>query len=248
MGVGIFFSVVMICLFCASKASSMDTTMTVRNILCYGDSLSAGYYRHGTEFHPYGNTIAARSGLYVRTVGMSGWTSSQMVDAAEKAGVNDLIHSPGDGLVVLLKQRKWDLVCLMAGTNDLGYGMSTGDIVENMEILIQHCLRSNPFLKVALLTVPQTGAETKHEMTRKRRAAVDNGLVRLANKYNNRVFLIDTSIALPNPGSDLDSADRELWDEDMLHFSPRGSERLGEYVYTVLVEKGLITSKVPNTA
>lgn len=226
----------------------MDTSIAVRSILCYGDSLTAGYYRHGSEFHPYGDTIAVKSGLSVKTVGMSGWTSSQMVEAAQKTGIHDQIHSPGDGLVVLLKQRQWDLVCLMAGTNDLGYGMSTGDIVENMEILVKHCLNSSPFVKIALLTVPPTGGEAKHERTRKRHAAVNSGLVRLANKYSSRVLLVNTEIALPNPGNDLDSPYRDLWDEDMLHFSPRGSERLGEYVYTTLVEKGLITSRVPNTA
>lgn len=237
------------CLFGTSQAADIDTSVPVKSILCYGDSLTAGYFRFGSEFHPYGNTLAAKSGLPVTAVGMSGWTTEQMVQSAEALNVEDIVGNTGDGLIVLLKKQHWDLVCLMAGTNDLGMGVPTEEILENIESMVKMCLNSNPTTKIALLTVPATGGELTHESVRKRRATVNTGLSKFATKHSHRVLLIDPSAVLSNPGprAPADSPDKELWDHDTLHFSPKGSERLGEFVYHALLEKGLIVNTTPNT-
>jgi lysophospholipase L1-like esterase len=232
------------CLF-GGKAASLDATIAVRSILCYGDSLTAGYCKHGTEFNPYGNTLAAKSGLPVTTVGMSGWTTQQMVQAAAKQNVEDPVGHSGDGIVTILQKRQYDLVCLMAGTNDLINSFNTGDILVNIETLVNYCLHANKTTRIVLLTVPASGAELTHEAARKRRMVVNHGLVKIASKYSYRVMLIDTADALPNPGH-RDSPAADLWDLDMLRFSAYGSERLGEFVYSTLVERGVLTSYVPN--
>jgi lysophospholipase L1-like esterase len=217
----------------------MDTTIPVKTVLCYGDSLTAGFFRHGTEFHPYGNVLASKSGLPVTTVGMSGWTTEKMKKGAVDHNAEDLVGNHGDGLVTLINEQHYDLVCLMAGTNDLGHHFSIGTIVDNIEGLVKYCLTNNPTTKVALLTVPPNGGETAYESIRKRRAAVNAGLAKIASRHSDRVLLIDTSEALPNPGN-TSGTGAELWDADTLHFSPVGSARLGELVYNKLVERGLV--------
>jgi lysophospholipase L1-like esterase len=217
----------------------MDTTIPVKTVLCYGDSLTAGYFRHGTEFHPYGNILASESGLSVTTVGMSGWTTEQMIKAAADHNAEDLVGNHGDGLVILMNKRHYDLVCLMAGTNDLGHHFSIGTILENIEGLVKYCLTSNASTKVALITVPPNGGETAYETIRKGRAAVNAGLAKIASRHSDRVLLIDTSEALPNPGN-TSGTGADLWDTDTLHFSPVGSARLGAFVYSKLVERGLV--------
>jgi lysophospholipase L1-like esterase len=49
------------------------------SILCFGDSLTAGYFANGSEFHPYAGTlqrILGRAAL-VEHCGLSGWTAKR---------------------------------------------------------------------------------------------------------------------------------------------------------------------------
>lgn len=208
----------------------------MNKILCYGDSLTAGYSEWGTSFTPYGDTLEIRSKLNVKSIGMSGWTTSQMVNCANKKGNYDVVDHKADGLKLLLSSERYDLVCIMAGTNDLGTGEAEEIIIKNIAALVDIALSSNSNLKVALLTVPATGGESSYESVRIRRANVNQGLLELSRRYRERVFLIDASSVLPNPGQHPNPATEEskLWDMDLLHLSPAGSARLGEFVFESL--------------
>ena len=88
----------------------------MKSILCYGDSLTAGYYRFGSEFHPYGDTLAMLSQTKVHVVGMSGWTSDEMVQNADKTNNEDVVGYSSEGLLKLLTSNSYDIICVMAGT------------------------------------------------------------------------------------------------------------------------------------
>ena len=49
------------------------------SILCYGDSLTAGYFSNGAEFHPYAGTLQRTLGraALVEHCGLSGWTAKR---------------------------------------------------------------------------------------------------------------------------------------------------------------------------
>ena len=53
------------------------------------------------------------------TTGFSGWTTDELVDQA-----NEVDHFLGPGLNVSLQRNNFDLVIMMAGTNDIGRGRS----------------------------------------------------------------------------------------------------------------------------
>jgi lysophospholipase L1-like esterase len=221
----------------------------IKHVLCYGDSLTAGYCCFGTEFHPYGETLAKHLNLQVTSVGMSGWTTGQMVDGADEKDSEDCVGNTGDGLLVLMRKTSYDLVILMAGTNDLGTGFSISDILYNMEVLVSMCLASNSHTRVVLLTVPATGGEVRYESVRLRRRGVNEGLVKIAHKHSSRVMLLDTDEALPNHGEhpEVPTAESVLWDNDTLHLSPAGSARLGEFIYTSLVAQGVLKGEITGT-
>ncbi len=203
----------------------------MKSVLCYGDSLTAGYYRYGSEFYPYGDTLAKLSQAKVDVVGMSGWTSEEMVQSAETLHNEDVVGFTSDGLLKLLKSNSYDIVCLMAGTNDLGTGVSSDDIIDNIRTLTKICLEINDMhAKVVLLTIPPSGGE---HYTGARRATVNAALASFVNNHPGKVFLVDAGSALP-------ITDMEVWDSDMLHLSPVGSERLGRFVYDQLCVQGLL--------
>lgn len=210
----------------------MEEILQTKRILCYGDSLTAGYYRYGSEFHPYGDTLAKLSHANVDAVGMSGWTSDEMVQNANLSDNEDAVGYSSDGLIKLLKSKSYDIVCVLAGTNDLGTGVSADDIIENLQASTRICLETNDGnqVKVLLLTVPPSRAE---QYTGPRRSIVNSALASIASQHFGRVFVADAGSALP-------IAEVELWDSDMLHLSPKGSERLGQFVYDQLCASGLL--------
>lgn len=57
-----------------------------------------------------------------RSVGFSGWTTKQMCENAELPRGRDAVGKTWPGLALLLAEARYDLVVLMAGTNDLGHG------------------------------------------------------------------------------------------------------------------------------
>ena len=223
----------------------LNNNGNVRQILCYGDSLTAGYCNYGSEFSPYARTLSelAGFGVNVNVVGMSGWTTDQMVQYAGHKNNEDAVGEGGDGLLVLLKSVKYDVVFLMAGTNDIGSGVPTVDMIENIEMLVKMVLVSNGSPKVILLGPPATGAELKDEDYKIIRQEVNEQLAKIAAESKGRVFFIDTSPALPNPGVHPEPETEEslLWDSDMLHLSPKGSEKLGTYLYRRLVALGFLS-------
>ena len=96
---------------------------TTKRILCYGDSLTAGFCNGGYKFTPYANflkdklqALDGESYVEVDYYGFSGWTTKQLLDNAHKDNLRDFVGKTGPGLVLALQKMKYDLVILMAGT------------------------------------------------------------------------------------------------------------------------------------
>jgi len=221
---------------------SPEPKSSTRRILCYGDSLTAGYYRYGSEFHPYGDAVEKLSNAKVDSVGMSGWTTDQMVQNAMCEKNEDVVGFEASGLNRLLQACKYDVVCLMAGTNDLGMDVSVEDITENISTMVKMCMLSSPQTQVAVLTVPPTGEESCSKHARSRRTAVNSFLAELVEAHPDRAVLVDGASILPNPGAHprVATSESEAWDLDLLHLSPIGSDRLGQQVFITLETHGLV--------
>jgi len=63
-----------------------------KRILCFGDSLTAGYYAQGNRFHPYANLLKKLLGVEVDYIGLSGWTTRQMCDSKDSDSCVDVVR------------------------------------------------------------------------------------------------------------------------------------------------------------
>ena len=99
-------------------------------ILCFGDSLTAGYTQYGCEHQPYADRLRA---------GLRYLLSTQNIDA-EVAGLSgDRVQGPMGQYLSRIKdkcpvdeQRQYDWIIIMGGTNDLGWGAEATEIYEGL--------------------------------------------------------------------------------------------------------------------
>jgi len=117
---------------------------TKLRVLCYGDSLTAGFCSGGRRFEPYGQFLssAMRSAgveCEVMICGLSGLTAKEMLDKLNSSAVEDIIGKTGRGLARFLDEDRPDLVVLMAGTNDFALeGPNAAAIFEHLRRLHDH--------------------------------------------------------------------------------------------------------------
>jgi len=101
---------------------AFDMSKITKRILCYGDSLTAGFCHGGHKFAPYAIFLkdklqSSNNGcdFEVDYYGFSGWTTKQLLDNAHNQNLRDFVGMSGPGLAVALKEKLYDLVILMAG-------------------------------------------------------------------------------------------------------------------------------------
>ena len=76
-------------------------------VLCYGDSLTAGYTaltKYTGEYAPWATHLGDALGLPVDHVGMCGWTTEQMVDGLDGEANVDVCDVAHRGLRRLLEE------------------------------------------------------------------------------------------------------------------------------------------------
>ena len=125
--------------------SAMDVTLPKNlRILCFGDSLTAGYTMYGYEYHPYADHLRA---------GLRYLLSTSAIDV-EVAGLSgDQVQGPMGQFLSRIKdkcpvdeQRQYDWIIVMGGTNDLGFGHDPDKIYEGLSKSFRMC--SNTILVI----------------------------------------------------------------------------------------------------
>lgn len=205
-------------------------------VLAYGDSLTAGYHPVGqrSRFKPYGKFLAEHLAPHfdaeVWVCGLSGLSARQMVEKQANPDITDTTSRRGKGLKQAMKDcGPFDLVLLMAGTNDLGGSTPPKCIVEQIKQLHKICHDAGT--PTFVMSVPDNGRVSELEdedyimawrsvNADLRKWASSSEAVARVTKYVDVGELV--------PWSAQSAADGGLFcDADLIHFSPVGSETLG---------------------
>lgn len=198
-------------------------------VLCYGDSLTAGFCVEGRQYEPYGRALAETLGAAglaaceVAVCGHSGHTAAEMVVNQDAAAVEDIGGMVGKGLRRILEEEPTpDLVLLMAGTNDIGREAHPQTILDDICRLHAMC-HACGVRTVALAPPPAPRAAAGSSWETRRRQL--SGLLAKWARGGRAAGVA----ALVDPGELVPSAmGSSLWDLDGLHLSPSGSRLLGQ--------------------
>lgn len=197
----------------------------LRRVLCYGDSLTAGFCANGRIFEPYGHTLveglaAAGGGECEALVcGHSGHLAAEMVSNLDNDRVTDVASRRGKGLRRILREENApELALIMAGTNDLGKSRRPEDILKDICRLHAEChARGVRTVALAPPAAPFAKSSSPWEVSRCR---VKDLLAAWAQSNPFVVAFVDPSELVPPSAAG-------AWDPDRLHFSPAGSKLLG---------------------
>jgi lysophospholipase L1-like esterase len=191
-------------------------------ILCYGDSLTAGFYANGNRFAPYGRALSDTLGSFginceVTFCGLSGLTGKEMVRNvnADSGTMVDITFKTGRGLGKILDDDGADMVIIMVGTNDMS-GSTASEILASVKAL--HAVCHNQGIKTIAVAPPVP----PHGERRKRHELVGLMTVWAENEPSVAAFVDPEVELVPR------TADSRFYDSDILHFSPAGSTALGQ--------------------
>lgn len=204
-------------------------------ILCYGDSLTAGYYANGKRFSPYGNALqeSLRSlGLQceISICGISGRRADEMVAELDSPICRDMVGKIGKGLAYILdREGPYDLVILMAGTNDFVPNVNLKMVRDSVCRLHSVChMRGVP---TVMLAAPCNAAEM--------RIGLGRLLKDWARKNPSKVLgFLDPEDVMPR-------SKVACWEADQVHFTPTGSRTLGGQLSPIIAQ---ILQKLGRTA
>ena len=216
------------------------------HILCYGDSLTAGYHHGrkptgpdhtvGLEFAPYatalqGALLCAGISAAVDHVGASGATAGELAAGLEAEWELDVANQPWCGLGALLGRQgniqQYGLVIIMVGTNDLAelQSCSPDDVSSTIAARVRQlheCCHRHGAKTVAVAIPPNHFSETNTKY-RDRWIAANAGLSRLAAELGSHVHerrLVECGVVYTPQG--------KYWELDGLHMTAAGYARLGE--------------------
>ncbi|KAL6720504.1 hypothetical protein ACLMJK_002428 [Lecanora helva] len=184
-------------------------------ILCFGDSLTAGYTKDGYEHYPYADHLRtslehmlSSPDIEVEVAGLSG----------DQVQGNYLRRIKAK--CPIARERRYDWVIIMGGTNDLGWGQPPERIYEGLK----------PVWKAALDTGANVLALNVLEVAASSSRAIDmrNSLNTMIKNHRENRFAI--------PYKTLDRTKREeIWD-DGLHLTGKGYKLMGDVIAVRLFE------------
>lgn len=210
-----------------------------RNILCFGDSLTSGFFNHGRNFHPYSQRLSqllnsdGRLKYYVKTSGK----------------VREMAHGSMTKRLpqVLGNSSRFDWVIILGGTNDVAHVKNFGDddsfmtqlinvwqprITRDIEMLHETAHRYGA--RTLLLTIPETAYEAwpSFKTLWVMRNRLNEDLRKYALRSQGNVVLCD--LAAKFPRHSLPPQTQALLWNDHLHPTAYGYDKMAEIVYQCL--------------
>ena len=194
-------------------------------ILAYGDSLIAGFRQHGLRFTLYAQALTdeltPQIDADIVMCGLSSVTAQQLASNVGARHVYNGCGRVGQGLGHIFKEQgPFDLVIIMAGTNDLGG--STHPEAFTQDVLALHVTCHRAGVRTVILSVhPNSGTNREVPRCHLYASRWESLNLRLDQKCcsdDGNAAFVDTSKIVPFG---------DLFEPDGLHFNEKGSRRLG---------------------
>lgn len=226
-------------------AFNRTRTNTVINILCFGDSLTAGSYDHRSEMtsapkrHPYSIALQKHLDVRDRTVqGETGKEINRLIYKVHTAGI------PGERAVDEMYRRlrkhlrsstiSYDWVVILGGTNDLRKYLDDPSSMEDYTSIFNALVKLHETVsksggRTVAVTIPDReciGAGTC-ENIKKLQYQINERLRDYVLQNKGKVILADLAkeVVLPRD-SDLFS--------DWVHFNPQGYDKMADVIYSAM--------------
>lgn len=197
-----------------TSTTSTTTSRRPYRIFAFGDSLTAGLVRSygqeggSTRFYPYADALRDTlesllddpdDEVIVEHMGKSGWKTAELYE-------------------ILPEDLPYDVMIILAGTNDLGTELSAESIVSNLKDLHEAALRRGVWRTMAL-AIPSSAYQERIESAREKAKSINNSL----KEWNNPRI---SFVPFPFP---FDYKDKR-WSQDGLHLTKEGYKVLGIYL------------------
>ena len=206
------------------------------HILCFGDSLTAGYNQHGKNFFPY----------CTRLQQILNYRSNFPVYAEAKGVVGEMAHKQMTNRLPLILGNatfQYDWVIILGGTNDILHVKNFADdqeFLNQLETVWQpritkdieklHQIALNRGAHTMLLTVPENSIEAwpDYKPLLKMRQRINDALRKYANMSHGKTVLCDVARKIPRHTLG-PVAESRFWD-DHLHMTPEGYSKMAGIV------------------
>ena len=205
-------------MFMMSNSKSLITN--TKKFLAMGDSLTKGYYCYGTKFHPYTRKLSTLLDGKIWNFQNEG-ISGQCTDEIYERSVE---------LVNESKTTLYDIVCVLAGTNDIGlYPERPAEETFQQLIKIYELFLSHGSFLITV-TIPQS-AETDSDYIQCRND-INESIRQYSLQNSSRVVCIDLEAQIPYNTS-TGEVNTEYFDDE-LHLTPLGYDKFGELVFQAI--------------
>ncbi|CAF9940171.1 hypothetical protein IMSHALPRED_001775 [Imshaugia aleurites] len=202
--------------------SDVTTDMLPKSlrILCFGDSLTAGYTSYGWEFHPYADHLRAglqhalsTSDIEIDVAGLSG-------DQVQGSYLRRIKAKCAN------TETPYDWIIIMGGTNDLGWGQQPDTIYEGLKKVWKVALDTGA--NVLALNVLEAAADREGS----RRKLLNEKIAKADIPPNSYSFDLYNAIRYTDIEEDLR---KRLWD-DGLHLTSEGYKVMGDVIAVRMLE------------
>ncbi|KAJ5886099.1 SGNH hydrolase [Penicillium subrubescens] len=191
------------------------------SILCFGDSLTAGFYHHGLGYHPYAKKL-------YECLQAAFPTAEFMIEVDGAPG--DLVTSPPGSFLSRIQgkcvTKKYDWVIVLGGTNDLGFGNDPDKIYAALQGCWNVVLATGG--KVLALTVPECAADSA--ILDQRRTELNSYIL---GHQAEQFYTFDLKSKIPYRSAT--HAFRDGIFDDGLHLTPAGYDLMGNIVGAHLI-------------
>eukprot|EP01084_Bolivina_argentea_P115892 206011_1 len=190
------------------------------NILCFGASLTSGYYENGLAYEPYANTL--------EQLIMQRYSSiiTKQISVTE-SGVDGefLVVTMKDRLQKLLNEKQFDMVIMLGGSNDLGMSVKPEIIWNTLESIYKMIIDEYKCICTGV-TIPESQYDNDWSLSAKSEI---NAKIFDYQQNKSNMFYCDLCKLMPYHA--MTDKQRELFWDDGLHLTKAGYIKFGRFAF-----------------